>query len=528
MLRLALLACFASANAYVWPNPALEELEDMLYLPIPGTSGISGVASFVNPCDFFSGANPDGLSGRSNAADWIRTAYHDMATHNIEDGTGGLDASIRFAEEQERPENVGDGFGNTVGVLRRFTTRYISTADLIALGAVIAVDNCGGPLIPFRAGRLDATEPNLPGVPKPDQTLDSHIASFAKQGFTQDEMIGLVACGHTFGGVQHSLFPDIVPELHDPNSTASVAHFDTTHLHFDNNVATEYISGTTQNPLVVGFNDTTNSDKRIFGSDGNVTMLSFSNSPELFASRCSELFARMLDTVPSGVQLSDVITPLPAKPHDVQFSLDGDVLNFLIRVRFWNLPDNPNRVALLLWDDHLGGVHNSTLNSEWVQVQSLPHGVATEYFGGEDTIDGGLSLDAAAGITNLRFMVDGKLEDQGGVGFVVQDAVVFSTTSCFFSDNFTAKYNVAVRKDVNVASVYAETEERDVSGQISVTESDFFSPDPTVAVNSAYSIWTAYLEGSPNTRYVGAEIEGVKFTVNHRITTLPGLPSCPS
>jgi hypothetical protein len=30
--------------------------------------------------------------------------FHDIATHNIEDGTGGMDASIRFSEEQERPE----------------------------------------------------------------------------------------------------------------------------------------------------------------------------------------------------------------------------------------------------------------------------------------------------------------------------------------------------------------------------------------------------------------------------------------
>jgi hypothetical protein len=36
------------------------------------------------------------------------------------------------------------------------------------------------------------------------------------------------------------------------------------------------------------------------------------------------------------------------------------------------------------------------------------------------------------------------VEDQGGVGFAVQDAVVFSTTSCFFG-NFTAQYNLAVR-----------------------------------------------------------------------------------
>ena len=34
-------------------------------------------------------------------------AYHDVATYNVEDGTGGLDASIRFEEEQQRPEVSG-------------------------------------------------------------------------------------------------------------------------------------------------------------------------------------------------------------------------------------------------------------------------------------------------------------------------------------------------------------------------------------------------------------------------------------
>ena len=34
----------------------------------------------------------------------IFQAYHDMATHNVEDGTGGLDGSIRIPEEQDRAE----------------------------------------------------------------------------------------------------------------------------------------------------------------------------------------------------------------------------------------------------------------------------------------------------------------------------------------------------------------------------------------------------------------------------------------
>jgi hypothetical protein len=80
--------------------------------------------------------------------------------------------------------------------------------------------------------------------------------------------------------VQHAPFPDIMPELNDSGNTQSVAHFDSTFANSDNNPrvsalqiyspvaesrsATEYISGTTQNPLVMGLNETTNVDKRIF------------------------------------------------------------------------------------------------------------------------------------------------------------------------------------------------------------------------------------------------------------------------
>lgn len=62
----------------------------------------------------------------------------------------------------------------------------------------------GGPEIPFRGGRVDAVGPNTPGVPEPQDSLDSHIAAFARQGFTQTEMISLVACGCTFPSCQQS------------------------------------------------------------------------------------------------------------------------------------------------------------------------------------------------------------------------------------------------------------------------------------------------------------------------------------
>jgi catalase (peroxidase I) len=69
----------------------------------------------------------------------------------------------------------------------------------------------GGPQIDFKGGRVDALSPNNPGVPEPQQSLAEHTAAFKRQGFSATDMIGLVACGHTLGGVQSKSFPNIVP-----------------------------------------------------------------------------------------------------------------------------------------------------------------------------------------------------------------------------------------------------------------------------------------------------------------------------
>ncbi|KAJ7110609.1 heme peroxidase [Mycena epipterygia] len=520
MLSLTLLAFLATSNAYVWPSPKLDALEAVRFDQFGHNEG-PGLAGFISPCDLFifSGAN----SGRSDAADWIRTAYHDMASHNVTDGTGGLDASIRFDEEQARPENAGDGFSNTVGILFIMSSRYISLSDTIALGAIFAIENCGGPDIAFRGGRVDAVVPNSPGVPQPQEDLQSHIANFARQGFTQTEMISLIACGHTFGGVQHDAFPDIVPELNDPNSTESVAHFDSTFFHFDNNVATEYISGTTQNPLVVGLNDTTNSDKRIFGSDGNATMASFAKSPELFASTCADLFARMIDTVPNGVQLSDVITPLPVKPDNLELVLDGDALKFSGEVRLWNMTEDDTRTVLMLWDDHAGGTNNVSLFASGVSTSS-GNRYSAAWYAFNTT-----SLDPAAGITSMRFVVDGKLEDQGGAGFAVQDGVVFSNSSCLTSqDPMIGRFDVAVRNGLNPTRVFLEQDTKDDIQRTIIVQTDIPPPPPAQPppTGAGYSMWSITLNDTEGSWNVGAEVEGVKLVLNEAQHALFDFPPC--
>lgn len=83
-------------------------------------------------------------------------------------------------------------------------------SDLLALGVVWGVASCGGPIIPFSSGRIDATGPGRYGAPQPQEILSLATERFALQGFNQTEMIGLVACGHTLGGVNNIDFPSIV------------------------------------------------------------------------------------------------------------------------------------------------------------------------------------------------------------------------------------------------------------------------------------------------------------------------------
>jgi hypothetical protein len=101
----------------------------------------------------------------------------------------------------------------------------------------------------------------------------------------------------------------------------------------------------------------------------------------------------------------------------------------------------------LLWDDHNGGTHNLSLPPAGVSTST--GGLYSAAFYSILDNGGPLLLDAAAGIKNMRFVVDGKLEDQGGIGFPVQDGVLYSTSSCItsgmqFFPPFTGRFDVAV------------------------------------------------------------------------------------
>ncbi|KAL0944970.1 WSC domain-containing protein [Colletotrichum truncatum] len=251
------------------------------------------------------------IQGRQNSAEWIRAAFHDMATHDAAAGTGGLDASIFF--ELDRPENIGGAFNNTFGFFSSFYSIRASASDLLAMSVLVASFACGGIQIPYRAGRIDSQGAGPAGVPEPQTDLEATQAAFTKAGFSTEDMITMVACGHTLGGVHSTDFPEIVGVEADPNND-TVSHFDTTTTRFDNAVVTEYLDGTTTNPLVAGTNDTLNSDKRIFAADGNKTMQGLAD-PNTFQAKCADIFTRMIDTVPANVKLSEPIVATDIKPY---------------------------------------------------------------------------------------------------------------------------------------------------------------------------------------------------------------------
>lgn len=100
-----------------------------------------------------------------------------------------------------------------------------------------------------------------------------------------------------------------------------------------------------------------------------------------------------------------------------------------------------SRVVVMLWDDHAGVTQNTTLQPRRLGTSFAINSRYTAAWYGLDSF----TFDAIAGITKMRFTINGQLEDQGGIGFAMQDSVLFSQSSCLFAPNpLSARIDVAV------------------------------------------------------------------------------------
>ncbi|KAJ3286212.1 hypothetical protein HDU76_008010, partial [Blyttiomyces sp. JEL0837] len=415
-----------------WPSAKWDEMEDIVYLNTGYRS--RGFTNQIVPCN-------------GNNAVYLRMSFHDMAGHNAANGTGGLDASLRF--ELTAPEN-----GETFGAVMEFFTYYLSDraslSDLFAAGQSAAVAACGGPVVPLRVGRVDAQKGGVIKVPHVTDTYEELIGNFTVFGFSQSEMISLIACAHTLGGVESDEHPEIVG-----NNTK--IFFDTTTTNYDNAVVVEYLNGHPQNPLVSG-PLTSDSDLRIFSSDGNVT-ISQMKSPEGYSNRCQTILAKLLDSVPKESQLSEVLVPYDVKPVGVKISTDADEnvkFSGEIRVRTTNRPVESVKTVSLLYKDGNG----KFADCDGCQIVATPvdQGVAKGGFPQESFAfyEFNRAFTQGSGVSSYVVQitdVNGGVEtfDNNKVEFPVQDVIFFSKErSCLSFDglyNLTFTIVAGVRKD---------------------------------------------------------------------------------
>ena len=306
-------------------------------------------------------------------------------------------------------------------------------ADLLALGVALSTGACGGPQIPLRGGRVDATGPGPAGVPLPETDIKTTLADFSGAGFSQEDTIGLTACGHTMGGVHHSNFPQIVPESAvGVNNAGGRISFDDTVANFDVDVIQQYVhgDGSRGGPLVTTTNKTVQSDLRLYSSDGNDTVRKLAQSSDRYRSTCTSLFTRMIETVPKGVQLTPVVDPTNIGFSNLTLNVDWSgkmtLSGFLRHIEVTGSPSAPTSLSVTIVD------RNRRLLPAGVKATTdhVDHGIGI--YGSTFHYPFTLSFAGSSGLSALQ------VNDQR---FQLQDTLFIIPTLCSISPGL-ATYNI--------------------------------------------------------------------------------------
>ncbi|KAI0205412.1 heme peroxidase [Astrocystis sublimbata] len=430
-----------------WPSQN-DELEEIMY-QVKGYRARQ-FGGTVIPC-----SSQASGPGRHNAAEWVRAAFHDMATTTIAGGPrkGGLDGSLQY--EITSSDNIGPAFNTTLKFMADYYTSRSSVADLLALGVYYAVRSCGGPVVPVAGGRIDAKEGGPIGVPLPQNSPFTFEQQFLRMGFDKSEMIQVVACGHTIGGVHETEFPQIVPVGSTANGEGQM---DSTVDVFDNKVVTEYVSGNTTNPLVVGpsVRATRNSDFKVFNSDQNQT-ISAMTEPATFRSICARVLRKMIEVVPAEVVLTDPIQPYAVKPVNIQLTLNPGAstlqLSGFIRVRTTDFGSDSAQGVILTYKDRSGS------NNCGSRGCTYPLTVLGATQGFDDTFVWfpiNIEVPASSGISSFTLnlqMASGtsRVYDNNGNAYPIQDGIlVQKPQSCLLEGRLQVV--AGVRNDLKVSA----------------------------------------------------------------------------
>ncbi|EMD37695.1 class I heme peroxidase [Gelatoporia subvermispora B] len=125
----------------------------------------------------------------------LRLAWHASGTYDKDTNTGGSNyATMRFEPEALHGANAGLNVARTLMEKVKKEFPWISYGDLWTLGGVCAIQELGGPKIPWRPGRIDGfQEQCTPDGRLPDATQGAqHLRNiFYRMGFNDREIVAL-------------------------------------------------------------------------------------------------------------------------------------------------------------------------------------------------------------------------------------------------------------------------------------------------------------------------------------------------
>ncbi|KAF8243134.1 heme peroxidase [Wilcoxina mikolae CBS 423.85] len=132
----------------------------------------------------------------------LRLGWHASGTYDAETKTGGSNgATMRFAPESDHGANAGLKAARDRLEPVKQKHPWISYSDLWILAAICAIQEMGGPKIPFRAGRTDkdvsACTPDG-RLPDASKAQDHLRAIFYRMGFNDQEIVALTGA-HALG-----------------------------------------------------------------------------------------------------------------------------------------------------------------------------------------------------------------------------------------------------------------------------------------------------------------------------------------
>ncbi|KAL6648779.1 hypothetical protein ACP70R_013003 [Stipagrostis hirtigluma subsp. patula] len=135
----------------------------------------------------------------------LRLLFHDCFANGC-DGSILIDPMSNSASEKEAGSNISvtgyDIIDEIKEELEKQCKETVSCADIVAVAARDAVKLTGGPDYDVQTGRRDSVESNredADNMPSPDIPIPKLTTEFTDRGFTPEEMLLLLAGGHTIG-----------------------------------------------------------------------------------------------------------------------------------------------------------------------------------------------------------------------------------------------------------------------------------------------------------------------------------------